>query len=71
MLGEITGMTRYACFWVEKGEIVAPIENLRFDDYLYRFLGEGLIDQPNNKRSFLLWVPMVNALWVECGCLVC
>ena len=42
--GRITGMTRYACFWVESGEIVAPIENLRFDDTLYRFLGEGLID---------------------------
>lgn len=41
--GRITGMTRYACFWVENGEIVAPIENLRFDDNLYRFLGEGLI----------------------------
>lgn len=42
--GGITGMTRYACFWVEDGEIIAPIENLRFDDNLYRFLGEGLID---------------------------
>jgi predicted Zn-dependent protease len=42
--GRITGMTRYACFWVEEGEIVAPIENLRFDDDLYRFLGEGLIE---------------------------
>lgn len=41
--GRITGMTRYACFWVEDGEIVAPIENLRFDDDLYRFLGEGLL----------------------------
>ncbi|MEL6938743.1 MAG: metallopeptidase TldD-related protein [Cyanobacteria bacterium J06598_1] len=42
--GRMTGMTRYACFWVEEGEMVAPIENLRFDDDLYRFLGEGLID---------------------------
>lgn len=41
--GRMTGMTRYACFWVEDGEIVAPIENLRFDDNLYRFLGEGLL----------------------------
>lgn len=41
--GRITGMTRYACFWVENGEMVAPIENLRFDDNLYRFLGEGLM----------------------------
>jgi predicted Zn-dependent protease len=40
--GRITGMTRYACFWVENGEIIAPIENLRFDDSIYRFLGENL-----------------------------
>jgi predicted Zn-dependent protease len=41
--GRITGMTRYACFWVEKGEIVAPIENLRFDESLYRCFGENLV----------------------------
>jgi predicted Zn-dependent protease len=40
--GRITGMTRYACFWVEGGEIVAPIQDLRFDDSLYAFLGENL-----------------------------
>jgi predicted Zn-dependent protease len=40
--GRITGMTRYACFWVEDGEIVAPIENLRFDESLYRCFGESL-----------------------------
>jgi predicted Zn-dependent protease len=41
--GRITGMTRYACFWVEGGEIVAPIANLRFDDTLYRFWGDQLV----------------------------
>lgn len=41
--GRITGMTRYACFWVQDGEIVAPIENLRFDESLYQFWGENLI----------------------------
>ncbi|WP_448603866.1 TldD/PmbA family protein [Thermoleptolyngbya sp.] len=41
--GRITGMTRYACFWVEQGEIVSPIENLRFDESLYRCLGDHLI----------------------------
>jgi predicted Zn-dependent protease len=40
--GRITGMTRYACFWVEQGEIVAPIQDLRFDDSLYAFFGENL-----------------------------
>jgi predicted Zn-dependent protease len=41
--GRITGMTRYACFWVAGGKIVAPIVNLRFDDSLYRFWGENLL----------------------------
>lgn len=45
--GRITGMTRYACFWVEQGEIVAPIENLRFDESLYRFWGDNLLDLTN------------------------
>jgi len=40
--GRITGMTRYACFWVENGQIVAPIENMRFDDSIYNMLGEQL-----------------------------
>jgi predicted Zn-dependent protease len=43
----ITGMTRYACFWVENGEIIAPIENLRFDESLYRFWGDNLIEFTN------------------------
>lgn len=40
--GRITGMTRYACFWVEGGEIVGPIANMRFDDSFYHFFGENL-----------------------------
>ncbi|MCC7218452.1 MAG: TldE/PmbA family protein [Burkholderiales bacterium] len=38
----ITGMTRFATFWVEGGEIVAPVDVLRFDDTLYRLLGSNL-----------------------------
>ncbi|MBE9181724.1 TldD/PmbA family protein [Oculatella sp. LEGE 06141] len=41
--GRVTGMTRYACFWVENGEIVAPIENLRFDETIYRCFGDNLL----------------------------
>jgi predicted Zn-dependent protease len=41
--GRVTGMTRYACFWVENGEISAPIQNLRFDESLYRCFGQNLI----------------------------
>ncbi len=38
----ITGMTRFATFWVEDGQIVAPVDVLRFDDTLFRMLGANL-----------------------------
>lgn len=44
----VTGMTRFATYWVEGGEIVAPLAVMRFDDSLYRMLGselEALDDQ--------------------------
>ncbi|MES3037904.1 MAG: metallopeptidase TldD-related protein [Bdellovibrionota bacterium] len=37
-----TGMTRYACFWVEKGQIKGPIQDLRFDESLYTIFGSAL-----------------------------
>lgn len=40
----ITGMTRYACLWVEDGKIIAPIEDMRFDMSLYNLLGDRLIN---------------------------
>lgn len=39
----LTGMTRFACLWVENGEIVAPIEDMRFDETLYSCFGEHLL----------------------------
>jgi len=38
----MTGMTRFATFWVENGVVVAPVNVLRFDDTLYRMLGDNL-----------------------------
>ena len=38
----ITGMTRFATFWVEDGKVVAPVDVLRFDDTVYRLLGANL-----------------------------
>ena len=35
-------MTRFATFWVESGTIVAPVDVLRFDDTLFRMLGDNL-----------------------------
>jgi predicted Zn-dependent protease len=38
----MTGMTRFATFWVENGEIKAPLNVMRFDDSAYRMLGDNL-----------------------------
>ncbi|GIL18320.1 MAG: hypothetical protein BroJett040_20710 [Oligoflexia bacterium] len=38
----LTGMTRYACVWVEKGQIKGPIRDLRFDESLFRAFGSEL-----------------------------
>jgi predicted Zn-dependent protease len=47
--GRVTGMTRFATFWVEEGRIVAPVNVMRWDDTLYRMVGEqleALTDRP-------------------------
>ncbi|KPK08195.1 MAG: hypothetical protein AMJ64_04190 [Betaproteobacteria bacterium SG8_39] len=49
----ITGMTRFATFWVEGGRIVAPVGAMRFDDSLYRMLGENL-EALTRERELLL-----------------
>ncbi|MEJ5280152.1 metallopeptidase TldD-related protein [Pseudomonas sp. MYb541] len=38
----LTGMTRFATFWVEDGEIKAPVSTMRFDDSVYNLLGAQL-----------------------------
>ncbi len=38
----LTGMTRFASFWVEDGRIRAPLNVMRFDDTAYRMLGDNL-----------------------------
>jgi predicted Zn-dependent protease len=36
-------MTRFATFWVEHGKLAAPLEVMRFDETVYRMLGENLV----------------------------
>ena len=38
----LTGMTRFATFWVENGEIQAPVNTMRFDDSAFSLLGSRL-----------------------------
>ncbi|VAW56883.1 TldE/PmbA family protein, Beta/Gamma-proteobacterial subgroup [hydrothermal vent metagenome] len=49
---KLTGMTRFACFWVEKGEIQAPINVMRFDESLYDLLGDNL-QHVTTEREFI------------------
>jgi predicted Zn-dependent protease len=51
--GRITGMTRFATFWVEAGRLVAPIRPLRFDDTVYRMLGNNLGDLTRSRELLL------------------
>jgi predicted Zn-dependent protease len=39
----LTGMTRFATFWVKNGAIQAPLNVMRFDETIYRMLGENLL----------------------------
>ncbi|HAK93885.1 MAG TPA: TldE/PmbA family protein [Planctomycetes bacterium] len=49
----VTGMTRFATFWVEGGAIAAPLNVMRFDETMYRALGENLVGL-TAERDFLL-----------------
>jgi len=48
--GRVTGMTRYACFWVEDGQIISPIDDMRFDDTIYNFFGQNLESVTDKSR---------------------
>jgi predicted Zn-dependent protease len=39
----VTGVTRYACFWVEGGRLARPLAVMRLDDSIYNMLGDGLV----------------------------
>ena len=49
----ITGMTRFASFWVEGGRIAAPLDVMRFDETLYRAFGENLIGLTREREVIL------------------
>lgn len=49
----MTGMTRFACFWVENGAIAAPLNVMRFDETLYRMLGECLVGLTREREMIL------------------
>ena len=48
-----TGMTRFATFLVEDGEIQAPLNVMRFDETMYRVLGENLSELTAEREMIL------------------
>ncbi len=50
---KITGMTRFASFWVENGEIKAPLNVMRFDDSLFDLLGDKLVALTNEAEMLI------------------
>ena len=53
MACRMTGMTRFATFWVENGEIQAPLNVMRFDDSAYRLLGDNLLGLTKDRDLIL------------------
>jgi predicted Zn-dependent protease len=49
----VTGMTRFASFWVEKGQIVAPLNVMRFDENIIKMLGEQLVGLTSEREMIL------------------
>lgn len=49
----VTGMTRFATFWVEDGEVQAPVNVLRFDDTVYNMLGNNLVELDDDAEVML------------------
>lgn len=50
---QMTGMTRFACFWIEQGEIQAPVNVMRFDDSVYSLLGDNLLGLTEERELIL------------------
>ncbi|WP_409313632.1 TldD/PmbA family protein [Pseudomonas putida] len=49
----MTGLTRFATFWVEDGQIQGPVSTMRFDDSLYSLLGSQLEDLTQEREMIL------------------
>ena len=47
----MTGMTRFACLWVENGIPIAPLNVMRFDESLYHALGDKLLDLTDTQEK--------------------
>ena len=48
----ITGMTRFACLWIEDGKVAAPISDMRWDESLYNMFGSNLLAVTKERHLF-------------------
>lgn len=49
----ITGMTRFACLWVEQGRPASPANVMRFDESIYHILGDRLEGLTHEQQHIL------------------
>jgi len=48
-----TGMTRFATFAVDNGVLAAPVPAMRFDETIYRLLGDALVGLTRERETIL------------------
>jgi predicted Zn-dependent protease len=49
----MTGMTRFACLWVENGQAVAPLNVMRFDESVLDMFGSKLVALTEEREHIL------------------
>jgi len=50
---KVTGMSRFAAMYVKNGEIIAPINVMRFDESVFKMLGENFVDATSEREMLI------------------
>jgi predicted Zn-dependent protease len=50
---KVTGMSRFAAMYVKNGEIIAPINVMRFDESVFKMLGENFVDAASEREMLM------------------
>ena len=49
----VTGLTRFGCFYVKDGELLGPINTMRFDETMYNIFGTKLAGLTNEQQLLM------------------
>ena len=49
----VTGLTRFGCFYVKDGELIGPINTMRFDETMYNIFGTKLAGLTNEQQLLM------------------